>query len=255
MVPSLPSSSLFSTPTCSRGRCAPPPHHLHLTPSSSTSSTSHPPHHLLHLTPSTSPFTRIHHHTTTPVQVELFWAQHLAMLLVPLLLAWEGSTYTPTSSSCTPASSSCSSASSPYSPATSFYNSAALSYSVFFLYHLVVLQPLALATGVNLDFVLCPAPKYKVMVVLVLALFVLVLVQAVLALLLLVVLVVLVIRTPHPPATRSMGRTICCNTPGSRPSPLPPPPPSSPSPSPGQLHIFLTALNVHSRTTGKTKND
>merc|ERR1719351_590857 len=36
---------------------------------------------------------------------------------------------------------------------------ALLSYAVFLLYHLLILQPVALLTRVNLDFVMCPAPN------------------------------------------------------------------------------------------------
>ena len=35
-----------------------------------------------------------------------------------------------------------------------------LSYCVFFLFHILVLQPVAFVLHVNLDFVLCPAPRY-----------------------------------------------------------------------------------------------
>jgi len=74
-----------------------------------------------------------------PGEVELFWAQHLAMLLIPIILATQSSSF-----------------SAP--PPGSLY-AGLLSYAVFFLYHLLILQPVALLTGVNLDFILCPAPN------------------------------------------------------------------------------------------------
>ena len=36
-----------------------------------------------------------------------------------------------------------------------------LSYCTFFLFHILVLQPVAFALHVNLDFVLCPAPRWS----------------------------------------------------------------------------------------------
>ena len=69
-------------------------------------------------------------------EVALYWGQHLAMLLLPLLLSARGPPYTP--HSLPPLSSS------------------ALAFATFFLYHMLVLQPLALATGMNLGYVLCP---------------------------------------------------------------------------------------------------
>merc|ERR1712130_386344 len=75
-----------------------------------------------------------------PGEVELFWVQHLAMLLVPILLV-----ATHSESFSVP-------------PVGSLYP-ALLSYAVFFLYHLLILQPAALLTGVNLDFIMCPAPN------------------------------------------------------------------------------------------------
>lgn len=77
---------------------------------------------------------------TMPGEVELFWAQHIAMLLVPILLV-----ATHSESFSVP-------------PVGSLYP-ALLSYAVFFLYHLLILQPAALLTGVNLDFIMCPAPN------------------------------------------------------------------------------------------------
>lgn len=69
-------------------------------------------------------------------EVALYWGQHLAMLLLPLLLASRGPPYTPHS----------------LPP----LRSSALAFATFFLYHMLVLQPLALATGMNLGYVLCP---------------------------------------------------------------------------------------------------
>merc|ERR1711990_67652 len=76
---------------------------------------------------------------TMPGEMELFWTQHIAMLLVPIILATQSSSF-----------------SAP--PPGSLY-AGLLSYAVFFLYHLLILQPVALLTGVNLDFILCPAPN------------------------------------------------------------------------------------------------
>jgi len=74
-----------------------------------------------------------------PGEVELFWAQHIAMLLVPPLLAVQGGPFS--------------------APMVGELGMALLSYAVFLLYHLLILQPVALLTRVNLDFVMCPAPN------------------------------------------------------------------------------------------------
>jgi len=79
---------------------------------------------------------------TMPGEVELFWTQHIAMLLVPILLVAaqdQSESYS--------------------APLVGSFNAALLSYAVFFLYHLLILQPAALLTRVNLDFIMCPAPN------------------------------------------------------------------------------------------------
>jgi len=76
---------------------------------------------------------------TMPGEVELFWAQHIAMLLVPIFLATQSDTFS--------------------APRPGSLYAALLSYAVFFLYHMLILQPVALLTGVNLDFIMCPAPN------------------------------------------------------------------------------------------------
>ena len=50
----------------------------------------------------------------------------------------------------------------PYTPPSiSSVTWTVLSYCVFFLFHILVLQPVAFALHVNLDFVLCPAPRWS----------------------------------------------------------------------------------------------
>merc|ERR1719350_1794928 len=61
------------------------------------------------------------------------------MLLLPVFLARQGEPFTPEPMKQT--------------------HCAILSYSVFFLYHILILQPVAVYTGINLDFILCPAPS------------------------------------------------------------------------------------------------
>jgi len=74
-----------------------------------------------------------------PGEYSLYWIQHVAMLLVPFLLSAQGRPYTP--------------------PSISSVTWPVLSYCVFFLFHILVLQPVAFALHVNLDYVLCPAPS------------------------------------------------------------------------------------------------
>merc|ERR1719244_419494 len=74
-----------------------------------------------------------------PFEIELYWLQHSLMLAVPYLMFTQGHPYTP-------------------EPANMFHH-AILSYSLFFLVHLLLLQPIAILTGINLDFILCPAPS------------------------------------------------------------------------------------------------
>ena len=110
--------------------------------------------------------------TISFTQYSLYWIQHVAMLLVPFLLnaqvslfieeskslfffLWylcnqllktlltrytQGHSYTP--------------------PPRSSVPWPVLSYCPFFLFHILVLQPVAFALHVNLDFVLCPAPRW-----------------------------------------------------------------------------------------------
>ena len=73
-----------------------------------------------------------------PFEVEMYWIQHGMMHLVPILLAIPENI-------------------SP--PAVNDVTYPLLSYSIFFLYHFIILQPIAVMTGVNLDFILCPAPN------------------------------------------------------------------------------------------------
>ena len=68
---------------------------------------------------------------------EMYWLQHGLMLVVPVVLA--GQEVRPEH--------------------WSDLSHATLSYSVFFLYHIVLLQPVARYTGINLDYTLCPAPS------------------------------------------------------------------------------------------------
>jgi len=73
-----------------------------------------------------------------PFEVEMFWVQHVLMLVLPVFLARQGG---------------------PYSPEPLHHiHHATLSYVIFFLYNFLVLQPVAVLTGINLNFVLCPAP-------------------------------------------------------------------------------------------------
>ena len=91
-------------------------------------------------------------------QYSLYWIQHVAMLLVPFLLNTQvlkcnkrpsinlhigiaqGHPYTP--------------------PSKRSVSWPVFSYCVFFLFHILVLQPVAFVLHVNLDFVLCPAPRF-----------------------------------------------------------------------------------------------
>jgi len=74
-----------------------------------------------------------------PGEYSLYWIQHVVMLLVPFLLNTQGHPYTP--------------------PSKRSVSWPVFSYCVFFLFHIVVLQPVAFALHVNLDYVLCPAPS------------------------------------------------------------------------------------------------
>ena len=77
---------------------------------------------------------------TLPLEVEMYWVQHTLMIAIPAILIMTESHGRMT-------------------PVLLDTGSILLSYSIFFLYHLLLLQPLALLSRVNLDFVLCPAPS------------------------------------------------------------------------------------------------
>ena len=76
---------------------------------------------------------------TAPFEFEMYWIQHGLMLVLPVFLARQGEPFTP-------------------EPIKQIHF-ALLSYAVFFLYHIIILQPVAIYTGINLDFILCPAPS------------------------------------------------------------------------------------------------
>jgi len=76
---------------------------------------------------------------TQPFEVELYWIQHIMMLLLPMFLSRQGEPFTP--------------------EPIKEVSFACLSYAIFFLYHIIILQPVAIFTGINLDFILCPAPS------------------------------------------------------------------------------------------------
>ena len=77
-----------------------------------------------------------------PFEVEVYWIQHILMLLIPVILIISEDD----NIKLTPARS-------------SIISYAFQSFSICSFYHLILLQPLALVSGINLNFLLCPAPS------------------------------------------------------------------------------------------------
>lgn len=71
-----------------------------------------------------------------PMELETFYIEHILMVIAPLYLSTLGDPYT--------------------SEPLSDYTYTLLSVSVFILYHTLILQPISLLTGVNVDYILCP---------------------------------------------------------------------------------------------------
>jgi len=73
-----------------------------------------------------------------PGQVEMFWIQHILMIVVPLYLAATGEPYT----------------------CESFgdLSYSGMSSSLTVWYHVLILQPINILTGMNVDYTLCPPP-------------------------------------------------------------------------------------------------